>query len=929
MKTSYTRNLLKKTLSTPAMLKEIGLWLVESAGSKFYKFAKLVCEKCNFFDNKGQPQINTCAMALKTLEAQGQLPLSEYLDYDPTKQKGRSLHYLESPVPEPENVPESVEAIKQLELSKVKNEQDKLTWQTLIRDEHYLGAALPPGRRVCYLVKSESGILGAISFSSAANKLKAREEWIGWTNEERQQQLDCIVNMTRFLIRKNVKCHNLASKVLSMATKAVVEDFFEDYGFKPLLAETFVDSEKYAGTCYLAAGWEKIGLTKGRGWNDRHTTAKLSKKIIFVKPLQDDFRAQLTITQPDKTPTWVNQGALDIAKNLTEENWSEIEFSGANLGHKDRVACLIRCAKIIAKSITQSITAAFEGSRAAARAWYHLITANPDKVTFKSILNGHYESTYRRMLAESQERKDVDARELGSELIKSTNSTEVESQKKDILIIQDDTTLNFTSKPNIKNLGPIASNQTGAVSSGFLVHTSIAVTPEGIPLGIVKANCFTRQPKSNPNCNTEEKNINKTAKKSFNWIEHARYINKFRHDVPNAWMITVCDRCADIATDEKNIKETQKEKNIKKTTKEKESFNWIEHARYINKFRHDVPNARMITVFYRGADISTDGKNIEETQKKKNIKKTAEEKESFNWIEHARHINEIGQYIPNARMITVCDRGADIALLIYECAENNHCELLVRAQKDLSIPGETESLFKLMNSIDASGTIEVEVQRKSARPKLSGKNAVQKRDARTATLSIVYRKVKILPPPERKGQNPIEIWAVSAIERNPPEGVKGITWHLLTTLPVNNFEDAVKCVKYYKQRWVIEEFHRVLKSGCKVESLDYANVERVQCALAVYMVIAWRIMILLKTGREHPELPAEVILDDLEIKVLKKHFQNEKKRAVTNVYNAVVLISKLGGYLDRKNDPPPGYQAFWTGYRKLQFMCIGVVDMFS
>ena len=67
MKTSYTRNLLKKTLSTPAMLKEIGLWLVESAGSKFYKFAKLVCEKCNFFDNKGQPQIDTFAMALKML----------------------------------------------------------------------------------------------------------------------------------------------------------------------------------------------------------------------------------------------------------------------------------------------------------------------------------------------------------------------------------------------------------------------------------------------------------------------------------------------------------------------------------------------------------------------------------------------------------------------------------------------------------------------------------------------------------------------------------------------------------------------------------------------------------------------------------------------------------------------------------------------
>ena len=119
-------------------------------------------------------------------------------------------------------------------------------------------------------------------------------------------------------------------------------------------------------------------------------------------------------------------------------------------------------------------------------------------------------------------------------------------------------------------------------------------------------------------------------------------------------------------------------------------------------------------------------------------------------------------------------------------------------------------------------------------------------------------------------------------------------WRLLTTLTVKNFDEAVRCVKYYATRWGIEEFHRILKTGCRVEYMAYKDIDRITRALAVYMVVVCRLMLLLKLGREMPDLPPEALFDDVEITVLRT-LSEEGKKNLNNLHDAVVMVAKLGG----------------------------------
>ena len=238
---NFKRNLVKETLSAPSMLKQVGLWLVEKANSTLSDFATFVCEKCGFTDDSGKPQKVTCVTALKKLDEQGLISLQENLNNTPRHNKTHQPVCLDEHVPSPVDVPERVDEIADLRLEKVSTPESKKVLYTLLRDEHYLGNALPPGRRISYLVKSKHGLLGAVCFSAAANRLEARDTWVGWTEDERKQNLDCILNMSRLLIRKDVHCKNLATKVISMSLGAVQHDCLEQYKFSPYLIETFVD----------------------------------------------------------------------------------------------------------------------------------------------------------------------------------------------------------------------------------------------------------------------------------------------------------------------------------------------------------------------------------------------------------------------------------------------------------------------------------------------------------------------------------------------------------------------------------------------------------------------------------------------------------------------------------------------------------------
>jgi len=150
-----------------------------------------------------------------------------------------------------------------------------------------------------------------------------------------------------------------------------------------------------------------------------------------------------------------------------------------------------------------------------------------------------------------------------------------------------------------------------------------------------------------------------------------------------------------------------------------------------------------------------------------------------------------------------------------------------------------------------------------------------------------------------------------------------VEWFLLTTMEIGSAEDAERCLRWYCLRWRIEDWHRVLKSGCRIEDLAHESAERLRRAIAINLVIAWRIMLMTLLGRETPELPAEVLFSDIELRTLKAY---AKKRGLTPpvlLGEAVRLVAKIGGYLGRNNDPPPGHQLLWQGYTEFQFMCAG------
>jgi hypothetical protein len=186
----------------------------------------------------------------------------------------------------------SLSLFEPIQLEAVRNKEDIRLWNEYIERYHYLGYKRPFGAHQRYFIRSETSnkLLGCILFSAAAWALAERDAWIGWEKEDRSRRLHLIVNNTRFLIFPWVKVKNLASKVLSLATKQVRIDFQERYGYEPVLLETFVDVERYQGTIYQAANWVKLGLTAGRGRMDRYTERLSSPKQIYLYPLRTDFR---------------------------------------------------------------------------------------------------------------------------------------------------------------------------------------------------------------------------------------------------------------------------------------------------------------------------------------------------------------------------------------------------------------------------------------------------------------------------------------------------------------------------------------------------------------------------------------------------------------------------------------------------------------
>ena len=753
----------KRTLRAPEALSRVRALLLEPEVEHRSALAERVCAEFGFFDARGRAQRSSCLKALRELEHDGHFALPA-----PLTRPGRpGARGPGEAVALAHEVPRRLEQVEGLELVLVQTGEQRALWRALLGHEHPRGAGPLVGCQLRYLVGSAHGWLGALGFGAAALTLSAREHWIGWDVAQRRAHLHRVVGLNRFLIRPTVHCHNLASHILGRALRVLGADFEQRYGYRPWLVESFVDHAQYSGVSYRAANWVQVGHTRGRGRQDRERAYRESVKAIYLYVLERQFRTHMGVT--------LGAGrALAAHEGLDGENWAQQEFGDAPLGDKRLSQRLVDCAQRQAEEPMRAFTGVAKSDWAATKGYYRLIDQPDDSaVSARTILAPHRERTVQRMAAQAT-----------------------------VLCVQDGTDLNFTQHAQCTGLGVIGTNQTGASSRGLHVHSTLALSTEGLPLGVLRAQFDAPQPKG--------KGGAKGDKKSARWLEGLRDCAAVQAQLPNTRVVSVMDREADF-------------------------------FELFDSQRHSAPQV----------------------------------------------------------------------------------QLLVRAQYNRNIAPQRK-LFEALRQGPEKGRLQIQIGRQSARPKASKQKLKAKRAERTAEVVLHYERVELVPSDAaQRAQAPLPLWVVHIEETAPPANAKALEWWLLTTIPITSRQDAEQMLAWYGLRWRIEDWHRVLKTGCRVERLGHDSAERLQRAIAIRMVIAWRIMLMTLLGREVPELPAELLFSELELTVLGAFARSRSLAPPTHLGEAVRMVARLGGYLARNHDPPPGHQLMWYGYTTLKGMCAG------
>jgi hypothetical protein len=459
--------------------------------------------------------------------------------------------------------------------------------------------------------------------------------------------------------------------------------------------------------------------------------------------------------------------------------WVEDEFASAQLGDKR----LRERLKLIASRIFDNPQASI---KSALRGWTEVIGAyrffNNSEATIEAILAPHRDATLER--------------------VKEHNR---------VLIIQDTTELDYSSKSKLKGKGPLSTLS----REGFFAHNHFVVTAEGLALGVWDTHIYARDPQQH-------------------------------------------------------------------------------------------------------------GKATERKQK------PIEEKESNRWLEGYAKACNLAQLAKDTEVISCSDREGDI----YEVFEDWHqrsgrgekvAQLLIRLRHDRRIVDDQQQqvrskILTKLSSCPVLGTVSVDVKKKTQFKKdKKGNNHKQIRSARKAIVEIRATDVTLEAPArtDRKLSN-ISLHVVLAQEQTPPAGEEPICWVLLTTLKADDFQGNLEIVQLYAERWGIECFHRVLKTGFRVEELQFKNDESIKPAVALYMVIAWRVLYVMKLGRECPDLPCDVVFEEEEWKsacVIADEPQALKNKPSLGQF--MLLVAKFGGYLGRKSDGPPGAQAIWQGMSRV------------
>lgn len=444
--------------------------------------------------------------------------------------------------------------------------------------------------------------------------------------------------------------------------------------------------------------------------------------------------------------------------------WAQKEFGGANLGDERRTLRLVKTVASVSARIGVAISGAC--GRAGALAVSRLFSRK--ETTLEAVVEPHIERTKERCMGDDR-----------------------------ILAVQDTTILDYTSHKCTKGLGPVTTSQN---SRGLLMHSVLAVSREGIPLGLLGTRVWARD-------------------------EAARGSRTERHNRP------VC---------------------------EKESNKWLV--------------------------------GLEQAQRN-----TAKEQ----------------------RLLVIGDRESDVYSL-FVAPRRENVDLLVRVAHNRALAEtaeEGEHLFSLLERSEKAGEYEVEVSRQGTR------------QARTAKLEVRIARVHLKSPRhgvDKHVKRQVEVSLIRALEREAPSGTVPLEWVLLCTESVGDLASAIEMIKAYTARWVIEEFHHVLKSGCRVEHIQFDTVEAMLPAIGILAVVAWRVLYLTKRVRHHPYMDAMEVADEDEITVLRGWLRAEQK--TQDIYTArdfTIAVAMLGGFLARKSDGMPGTKTVWQGLRNLEILVMG------
>jgi Transposase DNA-binding len=287
-----------------------------------------------------------------------------------------------------------------------------------------------------------------------------------------------------------------------------------------------------------------------------------------------------------------------------------------------------------------------------------------------------------------------------------------------------------------------------------------------------------------------------------------------------------------------------------------------------------------------------------------------EKKESVRWLENLKQSTQLLDH--PGRCIHIGDRESDIYEL-FCAAQEIGTHFLIRTCVDRLAGDGDHTIADEMDEVAVKGLHRIEVRDSNGDPD-------------QAVLEIRYRKIRVLPPIGKQKRYPaLTLTVIHAEERGTPKNRKKIDWKLITDLPVGSRTDAIEKLEWYALRWKIEVFHKILKSGCKAEESKLRTAQRLTNLISLFCILSWRVFWMTMLNRFAADAPPTLALTATEIGVLDRLVNDKPKARQKTLSHYLIKIARLGGYLARASDPPPGNTVMWRGLSRLTDIALGAM----